>query len=226
MLFNKNMNDKKIIFVSYLPGCCGQFIGMICEKLTDDSIVARITKTGEVNKLHSSNSLKIMNLFHESYERKISCRVKLNKNQIEVFDNFADTLIQMNTADNLVVALHLICMEQIEIKFPNSKKILIVPENESEMQLAHNLWVHKKNQLAEYHPYNDFPNINILNECASPNVLKLSLTDILNPNMMNVIINRIISHLEIDDKNKESAINFYDTYLKKQDKSILFDTTT
>jgi len=219
------MSDKKITFVSYLPGCCGQFIGTICDKLIDDSVVATITKTGEISKLHSSNSLRIMNLFHESYERKMSCRVKLNKNQIEAFDNFADTLIQMNTADNLVVALHLICIDQLEIKFPNSKKILIVPENESEMQLAHNLWVHKKNQLSQYHSYNDFPNINMLNEFVSPNVLKLSLTDILNPNMMNFIIDRIISHLEIDDKNKESAINFYDTYLKKQDKSIIFDTT-
>ena len=223
------MSDKKITFVSYLPGCCGQFIGTICDKLLSPASInsiVRIVQTGEVIKNNSHNSIKIMSRFHESYERKISCRVNLNKNQIDVFDKFADDLVQMNTADNLVVALHLICIEQLEKRFPNSKKILIVPENESEMRLAHNLWVHKKQQDAQYRAYSDFPNIDRLNEYNSPNVLKLTLTDILNPNNANSIIDSIISHLEITDKNKEAVIKFYDTYLKKQDKSIIFNITT
>lgn len=230
------MNDKKIIFVSYYPGCCGQFIGALCEILLGLTEVGGIQVNNIINTMIISNTGEIIrtvvpatqevtSMIYSKFGNDISCRVKFNEKQTVLFREFLHNdfkkILETHNQKTHVLTSHLLCMHELENQFNEQKKILIVPTNEQEIKLARSLWSHKRQQHNNDDESFEDSNLKSLLDYHSDNVLKLNIFDILNSDNIDNIVTAMIDHLGVTNKNKELAINFYRNYLKKQNYNII-----
>ena len=220
----------KIIFVSYFPGSCGTFIGSLCDVLLNISVFKKkmVNNLGEsmrydyITRPNSIDTLLLLlsnnKLLHEKYI-ELTCDVKYNQNKKIMFDKFLQELKFPPDNRYMIFSSHIICMDILEEKFPNQKKILIVPKNEEEMKLSFQLWEIKRSkylQKIEYNSYYNFHNLSSLSTYTSPNLLNLTLSDILNPDCSIRIIDDIINHIGIENPNRKDAIKLFNLYLEKQ----------
>jgi hypothetical protein len=217
------MNSENLIFVSYYPGCCGQFIGGLCDILLNNKEIARIKETGEVHRRLQRGIIGLERLLNNNY---ISITVKPTwcDEEIKLFNQLMDdwTIKTIGGQEHYVIASHILTLNHIKSRFKQSKIILSIPNNQDEMTLAFELW-NIKNII--YPCYGTFPkpiyqhsSLDVLKEYVinQPDILVFNLYKILNEQNIDTNLDRIIKHLNLTDEYKPKAVDFYKEYLKKQ----------
>lgn len=214
------MNNRNLIFVSYYPGCCGQFIGGMCDILFNNRGIPGIKKTGEASRSFQRHAIGLENKLNAEY-MFITTKPNWSTEEQILFDKLTDEwkIPELKGQNNYVITSHILAINELQSKFKNNKIILSIPKNQSEMDLAYKLWNIKNVNTPNFdRPIYDESGLASLTEQVDgkEEIMLLHLSDILNEEMIETNVNRLINHLNSTDEYKENAINFYKKYLKTQ----------
>jgi hypothetical protein len=216
------MNDEKLIFVSYYPGCCGQFVGGLCDILLNNKGYPMLQKTGEVSRILQRTLIGLENELNTKYI-EITCMPTWGDEHRSLFEKLMSewNIRQLSGQSHYVVTSHILALKELLNKFKDNKIILVIPKDQAEIDLSYHLWnIKNKPRGGKTYEKVTYENssMGILHEFASedPNVMVFNLLEILNEQNIDTNLNRIIKHLKLTDEYKPKAVEFYKEYLKKQ----------
>lgn len=216
------MNDEKLIFVSYYPGCCGQFVGGLCDILLNNKGHPMLRKTGEVNRRLQRIVIGLENELNTKYN-EITCMPTWGNIHRSLFETLMSewNIRKISGQSCFVVTSHILALKELRDKFKENKIILLIPKDQAEMDLSYRLWNIKNKPLGgkTYEKaFYENSGMNILHEYASDdsNVIVFNLLEILNEQNIDTNLDRIIKHLDLTNEYKPKAVEFYKEYLKKQ----------
>jgi len=215
------MTAEKLIFVSYYPGCCGQFIGGICDILLNNKGYPMLLKTGEVNRILQRTLIGLENDLNAKYV-EITCMPTWGDNHRSMFETLMSEwkIHQLPGQSYFVVTSHILALKELQDKFKDNKIILLIPKDQNEIDLSYHLWnIKNKRTKKTYEKIRyESSSMDSLHEYASDNsnVITFNLLEILNEQNIDLNLNKIIKHLNLTDQYKLKAVDFYKEYLKKQ----------
>jgi hypothetical protein len=217
------MNNENLIFVSYYPGCCGQFIGGLCDILLNNKGYPMLQKTGEVSRILQRTLIGLENELNTKYI-EITCMPTWGDEHRSLFEKLMSEWMSewnfrgMPGQSHYVITSHILAIKELQDKFNNNKIILSIPNDQTEMTHAWELWNIKKTRGQFPEPIYWQSSLDFLKEYVinEPNILVFNLYEILNEQNIDTNLNKIIKHLNLTDKYKSKAADFYKEYLKKQ----------
>jgi hypothetical protein len=222
--------DQKIIFVCYFIGSGGHLISALADTLLGNTTDSYISPFGEV--IRKGFDQKVSNFVFNSYPGNVPeleigkvpmmYSPTLTREALEIFHRYIKSCSFFTNQDCYVIPLHFTCVDLLFSNFPNSKIILIFPNSTKEMEFCAAKWNKKKigsGIIQTPDPklvMSDRAQINKLDYITKykDKFIELGVADIFNTNLVEENINGLISFLNVSDTHKQSAIDFYNLYLK------------
>lgn len=225
------MFDQKIIFVCYFPGAGGHMISALADTLLGNTTDSHISSDGEV--IRKRFDQQISNFVFNSYPGNIP-ELEIGKvpmysptltgESVEIFNRYIESCSFFTDQDYYVIPLHFICVDLLFLKFPNSKIILIYPNSVKEMEFCSTMWNKKRCRSGKKQTPDPESTMSLRAQIDQldyitkykDRFIELGVMNIFNTNLVEENINCLVSFLNVSDTHKQSAIDFYNLYLRVQ----------